>query len=68
MHLADQVHGMQGIHLARAGGTTTLIHSTHCATFTQNDGATGESRIILGMSDQDTWYIGDGIVQFHHPP
>jgi hypothetical protein len=68
MDFADQVHGMQGVDLARTGGATALIHTANCTLLTQDDGAAGEGFVVLRMPNQDAWNISDSISKLHHQP
>jgi len=55
-----QVHGVQGVGLARAGCTAALIHAAHGTALAQQHGNAGEGFSVLSVTDAQTGDGGDG--------
>jgi hypothetical protein len=56
---------MESIDFPCAGGTTTLIDTTHGTLLTQDNRATRQSFIVLGVTNQDAGNVSDGISELH---
>jgi hypothetical protein len=68
MDFANQVHGVQGVNLTRAGRAAALVHAANGALLTQDNGAASQGFLVLGMPNENTWNICDGIRDFHGLP
>jgi hypothetical protein len=54
MYLLDQMHGMKGIRLTRAGGAAALVYTAYGSFFAQEDGDAGESLLVVSVTDTQT--------------
>ena len=61
MYVLDQMHGVQGVGLARAGRPAALVHTAHRAALAQDDRTAGDGFVILGVPHADARHVADGV-------